>query len=117
MTITCFIRYQIDPFQREAFKQYAQNWGRIIPRCGGHLLGYFLPHEGSNDIAWGLIAFDSLAAYEAYRARLRTDPEGRTNFEMAQTLRFILREERTFVEGVDGTMGLPSTWQETTWSP
>ena len=109
MTITVFIRYQIDPFQREAFKEYAQNWGRIIPRCGGHLLGYFLPHEGTNDIAWGLISFDSLAAYEAYRARLRTDAEGRTNFEMAQAKRFILREERSFVEVVDGTYCLPST--------
>jgi NIPSNAP len=108
MTITCFIRYQIDPFQREAFQRYAQNWGRIIPRCGGHLLGYFLPHEGSNDIAWGLIAFESLAAYEAYRARLRTDPEGRANFELAQSQRFILREERSFVEVVDGTFCLPS---------
>jgi NIPSNAP len=107
MTITCFIRYQIDPFQRDAFKLYAEAWGRIIPRCGGHLLGYFLPHEGSNDIAWGLIAFDSLASYEAYRARLRTDPQGRANFELAQTRRFILREERTFVEVVDGTLGIP----------
>jgi len=113
MTITCFIRYQIDPFQREAFNKYAQNWGRIIPRCGGHLLGYFLPHEGTNDIAWGLIAFDSLAAYEAYRARLRSDPEGRANFELAQTQRFILREERSFLEGVDGTLGLSSTWTPT----
>jgi hypothetical protein len=110
MTITCFIRYQIDPFQRKAFLHYAQNWGRIIPRCGGHLLGYFLPHEGSNDIAWGLIAFESLAAYEAYRARLRTDPEGRANFELAQSQRFILREERSFAEVVDGTFCLPSTW-------
>lgn len=76
MTVTVFIRYRIDPFQREAFKVYAQNWGRIIPRCGGHLLGYFLPREGTNDIAWGLIGFDSLAAYEAYRTRLKTDPEG-----------------------------------------
>ena len=109
MTITVFIRYQIDPFQREAFKAYAQNWGRIIPRCGGHLLGYFLPHEGTNDIAWGLIAFDSLAAYEAYRARLRTDAEGRANFELAQAKRFILREERTFTEVVDGTFCLPVT--------
>ena len=65
MTITCVIRYQIDPFQRDAFKKYAENWGRIIPRCGGHLVGYFLPHEGTNDVAWGLIAFDSLASYEA----------------------------------------------------
>ena len=97
MTITCFIRYEIDPFQRNAFKEYAENWGRIIPRCGGHLVGYFLPHEGTNNIAWGLIAFDSLASYEAYPSRLKSDQEGRKNFEMAQTKRFILREERTFV--------------------
>lgn len=109
MTITCVIRYQIDPFQREAFKTYAENWGRIIPRCGGHLVGYFLPHEGTNDVAWGLIAFDSLAAYETYRARLKSDPEARENFAMAQNKRIILREDRNFVEVVDGTFGLPST--------
>ena len=108
MTITCFIRYQIDPFRREAFRSYAENWGRIIPRCGGHLLGYFLPHEGSNHEAWGLIAFDSLAAYEAYRARLRTDAEGRANFELAQQQRFILREQRTFTEAVAGTLNQPA---------
>jgi NIPSNAP protein len=108
MTITCVIRYQIDPFQRDAFKKYAENWGRIIPRCGGQLVGYFLPHEGTNDVAWGLIAFDSLAAYERYRARLKSDKDARENFEMAQTRRLILREERNFVEVVDGTFGLPS---------
>jgi hypothetical protein len=108
MTITCFIRYQLDPFQRDAFKAYAENWGRIIPRSGGHLVGYFLPHEGTNDIAWGLIAFDSLAAYETYRARLRTDPESVANFRMAQEKRFILREERTFTEAVDGTLRIPA---------
>lgn len=103
MPLTCFIRYELDPFQHDAFRAYAEAWGRIIPRCGGHLLGYFLPSEGTNYEAWGLIAFDSLAAYEAYRARLRTDPEGRANFEWAQRQRFILREERTFTEVVDGT--------------
>jgi len=108
MTITCFIRYQIDPFQRAEFQQYAENWGRIIPRCGGHLIGYFLPHEGTNDVAWGLIAFDSLAAYEAYRASLRSDAEARENFTTAQSKRLILREERTFVEVVEGTLNLPS---------
>lgn len=108
MTLTCFIRYQIDPFQRDAFKAYAEAWSRIIPRCGGHLLGYFLPHEGSNDIAWGLVAFESLAAYEAYRARLRSDAEGRANFAEAQARRFILREERSFLEAVDGTLGIPA---------
>ena len=103
MAITCFIRYEIDPFQRDAFKEYADNWGRIIPRCGGDLVGYFLPHEGTNNVAWGLIAFDSLAAYEAYRSRLKSDPEGRSNFAFAQKHRLILREERTFLETVEGT--------------
>ena len=107
MTITCVIRYEIDPFQRDAFKSYAENWGRIIPRCGGHLVGYFLPHEGTNNVAWALVAFDSLAEYETYRTRLRSDPEARENFNMAQTKRLILREERNFVEAVDGTFGIP----------
>ena len=106
--ITCFIRYQIDPFQRDVFKKYAENWARIIPRCGGHLIGYFLPHEGTNDVAWGLIAFDSLAGYEAYRTRLKTDADALDNFAMARDKRLILREERNFVEVVDGTLGIPS---------
>ena len=105
--ITCIIRYQIDPFQRDEFQTYAENWGRIIPRCGGDLIGYFLPHEGTNDIAWGLIAFESLAAYETYRARLRSDSEARENFALAQSKRIILREERNFVQVVEGTFALP----------
>ncbi|MDO9004646.1 MAG: NIPSNAP family protein [Aquabacterium sp.] len=101
--ITCFIRYEIDPFQREQFKHYAQQWGHIIPRCGGKLLGYFLPHEGSNHVAWGLIGFDSLAAYETYRARLKSDEQGRANFAFAQERRFILKEERSFLEAVEAS--------------
>jgi hypothetical protein len=101
MKITVFIRYRIDPFQRDAFEEYARHWLAIIPRCGGELLGYFLPHEGTNDEAWGLISFPSLAAYEAYRTRLKADPEGRANFERAWEKRFILREERTFCENVE----------------
>jgi NIPSNAP len=108
MTIVCIIRYQIDPYQRDAFQQYAANWGSIIPRCGGQLIGYFLPYEGTNDVGWGLIGFASLAAYEAYKVRLRSDPEARANFATAQSKRFILREERNFVEGVEGTLGVPS---------
>lgn len=91
--ITCFIRYEIDPFQREAFAEYARRWGQIISRCGGHLLGYFLPYEGNN--------------YDAYRERLRIDSEGHANFAMAQERRFILREERTFSQDVDCTLCLP----------
>ncbi|HEY1763390.1 MAG TPA: NIPSNAP family protein [Opitutaceae bacterium] len=109
MKLTCIIRYQIDPFQRDAFRQYCETWGRLIPRCGGYLVGYFLPAVGTNDVAWGLIAFDGLAAYEAYQARLRADPEARANFEMAQNKRLILREERNFVETVNGTLGMAPT--------
>jgi hypothetical protein len=105
MGVTCFIRYEIDPFQRDAFEEYAKNWGRIIPRCGGRLVGYFMPHEGTNNVAWGVIAFESLAAYESYRARLKADPEGRENFALAQSKRLILREERSFLTAVDGTFG------------
>ena len=100
MSVTCFIRYQIDPFQRDAFEAYARTWSRVIPRCGGRLLGYFLPHEGTNDIAYGVISFDSLADYEAYRARLRADPEGVANFAFAERHRLILREERSFLRGI-----------------
>lgn len=106
--MTCVIRYQIDPFQRDEFKKYAENWSRIIPRCGGHLVGYFLPYEGTNDVAWGLIAFDSLAAYEAYRTRLKSDTDALGNFAMAHNKRLILREERNFVEVVGGTFEIPS---------
>jgi hypothetical protein len=104
MGIACFIRYQIDPFQRASFKTYAENWGRVIPRCGGQLVGYFLPHEGTNDIAWGVISFKSLADYETYRVRLKQDEEGKQNFDWAQSARFILREERTFLETVEATI-------------
>lgn len=102
MSIACFIRYEIDPFKRAEFARYAEEWGRIIPRCGGTLIGYFLPLEGTNYEGWGLIGFESLADYEAYRARLKADPAGRANFEFAQRERFIVRETRTFVEMVAG---------------
>jgi len=100
MAITVFIRYQIDPFQREAFEAYARNWLTIIPACGGAVVGYWMPHEGTNNIAYGLISFDSLAAYEAYRARLKTDAAGAANFRTAEEQQFILAEERAFLRPV-----------------
>jgi hypothetical protein len=104
MSVTCLIRYEIDPFQRERFAQYADNWSRVIPRCGGNLLGYFLPYESTNNVAWALISFDSLAAYETYRGKLRADPDGQANFALAQSHRLILREERSFLEPVRSTL-------------
>jgi len=100
MTVTVFIRYQIDPFQRDAFAAYARRWLDIIPKCGGRVVGYWLPHEGTNNIAFGLISFADLAAYEAYRARLRADPDGMANFRMAEDKRLILAEERSFLRPV-----------------
>ena len=108
MNIVCIIRYEIDPHQRDAFKAYAENWGKIIPRCGGDLIGYFLPWQGTNHAGWGLIGFESLAAYERYQERLRLDAEGRRNFGFAHDKRFILKEERNFVEVVGGTFNLPA---------
>jgi hypothetical protein len=101
MTVTVFIRYQLDPFKRNEFEAYAQRWLTIIPRCGGDLVGYWMPHEGTSNIAMALISFDGLAAYEAYRARLRDDPEGVANFQSAEQGRFILAEERTFLRLVE----------------
>ena len=109
MTITCCIRYVIDPFKRDDFEDYARAWLTIIPTLGGNLLGYFLPHEGTNNVGLAMIGFDCLAAYETYRARLRADPQARENLQMAQTKRLILREERNFVETVASTFCRPST--------
>ena len=100
MTVTVFIRYQLDPFKRADFEAYARRWLKIIPRLGGNLLGYWMPHEGTNNIAFALISFESLAAYESYRARLRADSEGMANFNFAEENKFILAEERTFLRQV-----------------
>jgi hypothetical protein len=100
LAVTVFIRYQLDPFKRAMFEEYARRWLSIIPRCGGDLVGYWMPHEGTNTIAFALISFESLAAYETYRARLRADSEGMANFNFAEENRFILAEERTFLRKV-----------------
>ncbi|MGY4159778.1 hypothetical protein ACVINW_005620 [Bradyrhizobium sp. USDA 4461] len=101
VTITVFIRYQLDPFKRAMFEEYSRNWLSIIPRCGGDLIGYWMPHEGTNNIGFALISFESLAAYETYRARLRQDKEAMANFNFAEENRFILAEERTFLRKVE----------------
>ena len=109
MSVVCFIQYEIDPFQIDKFKQYAEAWGHIIPACGGNLVGYFLPHEGTNYEAFGIISFESLGEYEQYRARLKLDIEGKNNFEYAQKNKFILSEKRTFLKDVPATFMKLST--------
>lgn len=103
--LTCVIRYHIDPAKRQAFEQYARNWGQVIPRCGADLIGYFAPHEGSSTLAYGIYNIASLAHYEAYRARLADDPLGRETFDFARNERFLLREDRTFLKLASGPHG------------
>ena len=100
--ITCFIRYEIDAYKTDAFEKYARTWGQAIPRCGADLVGYFGPHEGSATTAYGVYHVESLAAYEAYRARLRADSLGRENYEFAKRERFILKEDRMFLRLASG---------------
>ena len=96
--LTCIIKYDIDPSKHDDFRQYARNWGQAIPRCGADLIGYFAPHEGSTTCAYGIYNIESLAAYEAYRARLAQDPIGQANYAFAQERKFILREDRTWLK-------------------
>lgn len=97
MNVVCHIRYEIDPYKRELFERYARAWLTVIPANGGTLIGYFMPSEGTNYVAHAMIGFDSLAAYEVYRRRLKVDPASVANFEFAQRERFILREEREWL--------------------
>lgn len=97
MSITCFIRYEIDPSQKIAFIEYARNWGQAIPRCGADLVGYYAPHEGSSTTAYGVYNIESLAEYEAYRQRIVENQIGKANYEFAMRKKFIRREERIFL--------------------
>ena len=106
--LTCIIRYHIDPTKTAQFETYARNWGEAIPRCGADLIGYFAPHEGSSTLAYGVYEIESLAAYEAYRARLAADPLGRENYEFAQREKFLLREDRTFLKRASDPHGDPA---------
>jgi hypothetical protein len=98
MTITVFIRYQIDPTKKAEFELYARNWGQAIPRNGADLIGYYSPHEGSSTVAYGVYNIADLAAYEQYRERLRNDPLGQKNYLFAQKEKFLLREDRLFLK-------------------
>ncbi len=105
--LTCIIRYHIDQTKKEQFAQYARNWGQAIPRCGADLIGYFAPHEGSATLAYGIYNIASLAEYEAYRARLAADTLGQENYRFAQSEKFLLREDRTFLKLVSTPHGGP----------
>lgn len=100
--ITICIRYTIDIHKHEDFEQYARNWTEPIARCGGELLGYFLPTKiaGATNIAYALINFDTLAAYEKYRDALMRDEGAKENVAFADHSGCILVEDRSVLRKV-----------------
>ena len=98
--ITCVIQYTLDPSRIKAFEEYATTWPPIIERCGGRLVGYYLPKEGANNHAIALIDFDSLADYERYREKLAGDPAAQENFARGMASGSMLAESRSFFRRV-----------------
>ena len=105
--ITCHLRYVLDPYKVADFEAYAHTWIPLVTRMGGTHHGYFLPHEGANNIAVALFSFPSLAAYEAYRQRISTDEECQAAFAFAEATRCILSYERSFMRPLLDTEAHP----------
>lgn len=95
--ITCYLTYQIDPAKVEDFEAYAEMWIPLVNKLGGTDHGYFLPHEGPSDLAVALFSFPSLAAYETYREKAKTDPDCQTAFALAEKTGCIRRYDRHFL--------------------
>ena len=98
--ITCHLKYVIDPHKLEEFETYGKMWIPLVNKFGGTHHGYFLPHEGANNIAYALFSFPSLAEYETYRADSAQDPGCKAAFEYANDTRCILSYERSFMRPV-----------------
>jgi NIPSNAP len=95
--ITCVVSYVIDPEQIGPFEKFAQRWMSLVNRHGGVHHGYFLPAEGASDRALALFSFESLAAYEQYRARFGVDPEFVAADRIRDDSHCVIRYERTFM--------------------
>ena len=98
--ITCYLRYIIDPYKLADFKKYGRMWIPLVNKFGGTHHGYFLPHEGTNNIAVALFSFPSLATYEEYRNKMWKDPECQAAFKFAKKTRCIISHERSFMKPI-----------------
>jgi hypothetical protein len=100
--ITLSIRYTLDPSKLADFAAYAETLQKPLTRCGGSLVGYYLPTKlaGPTNIALALIDFPSLAAYEQYRERLASDPEASECLRRIERAGSILVEDRTILRRV-----------------
>ncbi len=98
--ITCYVRYLIDPYKLSEFEHYAKLWIPLVNRFGGKHQGYFLPHEGANNVASALFSFNSLAEYEVYRHDSMQDVECQAAYAYAEKTRCIVSYERLFMRPV-----------------
>lgn len=98
--ITCHVRYVVDAAKLEEFEIYGKMWIPLVQKFGGKHHGYFLPAEGANNIGLALFSFPSLAAYEEYRNRSKTDPECLAALKYADETQCIVSYERSFFRPV-----------------
>ena len=98
--VTCYLRYVIDPYKVEEFEEYARLWIPLVNKLGGTHHGYFLPHEGANNMAIALFSFPSLADYEVYREKMYEDSDCQEAFKYAEETRCIVSYERSFMKPV-----------------
>jgi hypothetical protein len=100
--ITVCISYVIDQNQYGNFEAYARAWAEPIRRCGGELIGYFLPTKlaGPTNTALALIEFADLGAYERYRAALMKDTAAIENVARIEKTGCIISENRSIVQRI-----------------
>jgi uncharacterized protein (DUF1330 family) len=98
--ITCYLKYTIDPYKLQDFEEYARMWIPLVNKFGGTHHGYFLPHEGANNIAYALFSFPSLKTYEEYREKMYKDADCQKAFDHAEKNRCILSYERSFMKPI-----------------
>ena len=99
-TYTLCIRYTIDPSRLPHFKNYVKHELESIRNAGGKIVGYWLSTDdaGPVSIAYGIIDFMSLGAYEHYRKALAADPLHRHSAEELTRNAAIINMERSLIE-------------------
>ena len=98
--VTCYLRYIIDPYKIEDFEHYGRLWISLVQKFGGEHHGYFMPSEGTSNIALAMFTFPSLTAYEQYRVQAAVDPECQAALKHAERTRCIVSYERSFFRPV-----------------
>ncbi|WP_072682132.1 NIPSNAP family protein [Arcobacter sp. LA11] len=98
--ITCYLNYKIEPKKIKEFEHYAKLWIPLVDKFGGTHHGYFLPSEGTNNVALALFTFSSLSKYEEYRNASFKDEECIKAFEYAEETDCIISYERSFFRPV-----------------